>query len=151
MLFADNAALAAHTEEALQRLLNCFARACNEFGLSRKKTKIMGQNVSYIPNISIGDYTFEVVHTLTYLGSTTASNFSLYSKLNSRIGKAATAMARLGRRVWKNFILIINTKMKVYQACVLSTLLYGSETWTLYSRQERRLNAFHLCCLKQIR
>ena len=34
MLFADNAALAAHTEEALQGLLNCFARACNEFGLT---------------------------------------------------------------------------------------------------------------------
>ena len=34
--------------------------------------------------------------------------------------------------------------MQVYQACVLSTLLYGSETWTLYSRQEHRLNTFHL-------
>ena len=40
--------------------------------------------------------------------------------------------------------------MKVYQACVLSTLLYGSETWTLYSRQKRRLNAFHLRCLNGI-
>ena len=36
------------------------------------------------------------------------------------------------------------------QACVLSTLLYGSESWTLYTRQERRLNTFHLCCLRRI-
>ena len=42
------------------------------------------------------------------------------------------------------------TKMEVYQACVLSTLLYGSEAWTLYSRQERRLNVFHLRCLRRI-
>lgn len=35
--------------------------------------------------------------------------------------------------------------MKVYQAYVLSELL-GSETWTLYARQERRLNTFHLRC-----
>ena len=37
--------------------------------------------------------------------------------------------------------------MFVYQACVLSTLLYGSEWWTTYARQERRLNGFHLGCL----
>ena len=59
-------------------------------------------------------------------------------------------MARLEKRVWDNSLLTINTKMKVYQACVLSTLLYGSETWTLYSRQERRLNAFHMRCLRRL-
>ena len=40
--------------------------------------------------------------------------------------------------------------MKVYQPCVLSILLYGSEAWTLYTRQERRLNAFHTHCLRQL-
>ena len=45
MLFADNAALASHTEEALQCLTIRFAEACTEFGLtiSLKKTNIMGQ------------------------------------------------------------------------------------------------------------
>ena len=47
-------------------------------------------------------------------------------------------------------MLTTNTKMKVYHACVLSTLLYGSEAWTLYSRQEHRLNAFHLRCLRRL-
>ena len=32
----------------------------------------------------------------------------------------------------------------MYNACVISTLLYGSETWTTYARQERRLNTFHM-------
>ena len=40
--------------------------------------------------------------------------------------------------------------MKVYQPCVLSILLYGSEAWTLYTRQERRLNAFHMRCLRRL-
>ena len=47
-------------------------------------------------------------------------------------------------------MLTIKTKTKVYQACVLSTLLYGSESWTLYTRQERRLNTFQLRCLRRI-
>ena len=56
-------------------------------------------------------------------------------------------MAKLNKRVWRNYLLSKRTKMCVYQACVLSTLLYGSELWTAYARQERRLNRFHLCCL----
>ena len=67
-----------------------------------------------------------------------------------RISKASAAMARLTKRVWENTMLTIKTKTQVYQACVLSTLLYGSESWTLYTRQERRLNTFHLRCLRRI-
>ena len=61
MLFADDAALTSHTEDALQRLIKRFASACREFGLtvSLKKTKVMGQDVSSAPNIHIGDYTLE--------------------------------------------------------------------------------------------
>lgn len=40
--------------------------------------------------------------------------------------------------------------MAVYNACIISTLLYGSESWTTYSMQERRLNTFHLRCLRLI-
>ena len=47
-------------------------------------------------------------------------------------------------------MLTIKTKTQVYQACVLSTLLYSSESWTLYTRQECRLNMFHLRCLRRI-
>ncbi len=150
MLFADDAALTAHTEEALQRLISSFARA-SEFGLtiSLKKTNVMGQDVSSTPCISIGDHTLEVVEDFTYLGSI-SSNLSLDNELNTRIGKASIAMARLTKRVWNNSMLTTNTKMKVYQASVLSTLLYGSETWTMYTWQERRLNSFHLRCLRRI-
>ena len=59
-------------------------------------------------------------------------------------------MAKLNKRVWGNDLLSEKTKMCVYQACVLSTLLYGSESWTTYARQERRLNGFHLRCLRHL-
>ena len=52
--------------------------------------------------------------------------------------------------MWSNNQLTSNTKLQVYQACVLSTLLYGSESWTTYARQENRLESFHLCCLHRI-
>lgn len=134
MLFVDDATLTAHTKGALQRLISCFPSASREFGLtiSLKKTSIMGQDVNSTPSISIGDY------------------LSLNTELNTRIGKAATTMARLAKRVWDNSMLTIKAKLKVYQACVLSTLLYSCETWTLCSRQECRHNIFHLRCLRRI-
>ena len=59
-------------------------------------------------------------------------------------------MAKLSQRVWNNPHLTTNTKMKVYQACVLSILLYASESWTTYARHEKKLNTFHLRCLRRI-
>ncbi|XP_047500203.1 uncharacterized protein LOC125046469 [Penaeus chinensis] len=75
---------------------------------------------------------------------------SQYSEINKRIGKAAGTLSKLTDRVWENCILKVSTKMLVYSACILSTLLYGSETWTPYARQEERLQIFHLRNLRFI-
>lgn len=47
--------------------------------------------------------------------------------------------------------LTISTKLMVYNAVVIPTLLYGCEAWTLYRRQIKRLESFHckkLRCIK---
>ena len=152
MLFADDAALVAHTQDGLQSMMNALPRACQEFGLtiSLKKTEIMCQDVREAPDIRISDHTLRVVDEFTYLGSTVTSNLSLEPELNKRIGKASTAMAKLTQKVWENNKLTTVTKVAVYRACVLSTLLYGSESWTTYAHQERRLNSFHMRCLRRI-
>nr|VZI30587.1 unnamed protein product [Spirometra erinaceieuropaei] len=38
----------------------------------------------------------------------------------------------------------------MYKAVILPTLLYEAETWTVYAKQARRLNHFHLSCLRRI-
>ena len=152
MLFADDAALATHSEEQLQNLMDTFSEACKDFSLtiSLKKTNVMSQGTEQPPSITISNYELEVVQEFTYLGSTVTDTLSLDTELNRRIGRATSTLARLTKRVWENGKLTVTTKVAVYRACVLSTLLYGSEAWTLYSRQERRLNSFHLRCLRRI-
>ncbi|XP_052673517.1 uncharacterized protein LOC128155711 [Crassostrea angulata] len=152
LLFADGAAVVTHTHEELQTLMNRFSMACGDFGLtiSLKKTNVLSQNTSTAPAIAIDDYQLDVVHQFTYLGSTITDNLSLDVELDKRIGKATSTLAQLSKRVWTNPTLKTSTKMAVYNACIISTLLYGSESWTTYSRQERRLNAFHLRCLRRI-
>ena len=53
-------------------------------------------------------------------------------------------------RVWNRRGLSFETKLQVYRAVVLPSLLYGSETWTVYARHERQLQSFHMRCLRQI-
>ena len=88
-----------------------------------------------------------MVEDFTSLGSTISNNLSLEAEISKRIGKAASAVSRLSKRVWESDKLTTDTKSSGYNDCVLRILLYGSETWTTYARQERRPNSFHLRCL----
>ena len=91
----------------------------------------MAQDSDTLPVTTIDGQPLEVVLTFIYLGSTVSSSVNLNWELNCRIDKAAGRMAKLDSRVSNNSKLTENTKLRVYQACVLSSLLYGNETWTL--------------------
>ena len=52
--------------------------------------------------------------------------------------------------MWINPKQTVKTKLTVYNACVISTLLYSNESWTTYARQERILNTFHLRSIRRI-
>ena len=110
----------------------------------------MGQDVPAQPSIYINQEVLENTDNFTYLGSTITSNLSLDKEIDIRIAKASATMSKLSKKVWDNNKLSLKTKIKVYQACVISTLLYSSETWTTYTRQENPLESFHLRCLRRI-
>ena len=156
LLFADDAALVAHSEEALQRLTTCFAEASHLFGLviSLKKTEVLHQAAPLAnhqpPHISIDDTELKAVSQFTYLGCTITSDAKLDKEIDSRLSKGNSAFGRLHSRVWKNKHLSTKTKVKVYRAVVLTTLLYGSETWVTYRHHLRLLERFHQRCLRSI-
>ncbi|XP_050707118.1 uncharacterized protein LOC126992423 [Eriocheir sinensis] len=77
-LFADDAAVTAHSAEGLQQLMIRFNEACDDFGLtiSLKKTQVMGQDVDQPPDIRIADHRLDVVHDFVYLGSTISDSLS---------------------------------------------------------------------------
>ena len=75
---------------------------------------------------------------------------SLNVEINACIGKADTVMAKLNKRVGQNINLIMNTRLKVYQARVTAysfmEVKHGHPTF----RHEAKLNSFHLRCLRRI-
>ena len=78
MLFADEAAIAAHSPSQLQSLMDRFANVCTDFGLtiSLKKTKVLAQTTTS-SKITINNYELEVVEQFIYFGSTITSKLSL--------------------------------------------------------------------------
>ena len=62
----------------------------------------------------------------------------------ARIAKASVAFGRLCGNVWDRNGIRLDTKLKVYKAVVLPTLIYACETWTVYHRHVKKLNHFHL-------
>lgn len=156
LLFADDCALLAHTEEALQLIVSRFSAATKAYGLtiSLKKTEVLYQpppRVQYIPpSITIDTTCLSAVDQFTYLGSVISNDASITKDIDNRLSKANSAFGRLRKRVWDNHSLRLTTKIQVYRAAVLSTLLYGSESWVLYRKQLRLLECFHQRCLRSI-
>ena len=155
-LFADDAALVAHTQRALQHLTSCFAEAVQLFGpvVSLKKTEALHLTASievYHPlHITIGGTDPKAVRQFTYLGCTITSVATVYEEVDNRLAKANGVFSGLYKRGWNNKHLKKSTKISVYRAVVLTTLLYGSESWVTYCHHLRLLERFHHHCLRTI-
>ena len=79
-----------------------------------------------------------------YLGSVLSNDAQMDEDIKARISKASSAYGRLQERVWKPHGIKLSTKIKVYRATVLTTLLYGAETWTCYRRHVKILDSFRM-------
>ena len=156
LLFADDCALVASSLEALQRLSDCFASAARRFGLtiSIKKTESLYQpargNAYVPPVVSIEGKQLNAVENFKYLGGIVSNDASIDKEITARIAKATSAFGRLTKRLWTNKGIRLDTKIAVYKATVITSLLYGCETLTLNNKQIKCLEKFHQTTLRKI-
>ena len=79
------------------------------------------------PHITIdGTNTYAVEH-LIYLGSVIYNDATVGKDLDNRLSEASSYFGRLSKRVWQSHSLRLSTKIHVYRAVVVPTLLYGAE------------------------
>ena len=157
--YADDNVCPAHSHEELQQSVNNYSNAYTTYGMTinKNKTKLIVQPPpgEDMPerNITIGDTNIEQTRLFPYLGSILSSQGTSSKDVENRIQAAYSAFGKLSGRVFRNKDLTSKTKLMIYNAIVVSTLLYGCETWTLYRRDLKNLELFHqgkLCSIFKI-
>ena len=92
----------------------------------------------------------KAVEIFKYLGSIVSNDASHDAEIAARIAKANSAFGRLTKRLWNNRNIRVDTKISVYQAAVITSLLFGCEAWTLKKAHIAKLETFHQTSLRRI-
>ena len=120
----------------IQHLLHCLEQSAAGNGLHVNADKTECMCFNQTGDIStLNGSSLKLVDKFTYLGCSVSST---ETDIDTRLAKAWTANNWLSV-VWKSDI---TDKMKrsLFQAAVVSILLYGCTTWTLTKRMEKKLD-----------
>lgn len=77
----------------------------------------------------LGNGQVEWVDDFPYLGFLIHAGGRIHEEVDRRIACASRAFGALRRPVFGDADLSVTNKRRLYDACVLSVLLYGSECW----------------------
>lgn len=116
------------------------------------QTEVLQQpapQMPYVKPVFTGDgETLKAVDKFTYLGSTLSRSVNIDDEVDARITKGSSTFGHLPESVWERRGIKLTTKLEVYKAVVLPTLLYACEAWIVYERHSR--NRFLLNCLRKL-
>ena len=81
--------------------------------------------------VTIWSDNLKAVTKFCYLGGVLSNDCSINPEIAGRFAKASSNFGHLAK-LWDKHDISLVTKVSVYQAAVLTVLLYGAETWTVY-------------------
>ena len=144
LLFADDMVLMADSVESLQINLRKVDESLTRWKMKMnwEKTEVMkvGKERGHCC-VEVGDRRLKSVEVVKYLEVMISGDGRMEEEIRNRIGMAARVIGVLNEPVWKRKELSRRTKLRVYNAIVVPTLVYGSETWVLNKQQESAIQA----------
>ena len=100
--------------------------------------------------VKVDDEVIEQVDEMKYLGVMISSDGSIEKEVEARIGSAARMVGGMSEAVLRRKELSKKTKLKVINATMLPTLMYGCEAWSLSKQQESKVQATQMRVLSRI-
>ena len=147
--FADDIALISESLVNAQSLLQSLEQASNCVGLylNEKKTEYVNKcnNDSDFIIKTIQDKILNMVSDYVYLGSFISSSEKDFLTRKGKAWAACNAMNKL----WSS-CLDRNFKLRIFKTAIEPILLYGSETWTLSKKLEKRLDGTYTRLLMRV-
>jgi len=150
LVYADDTMLLSSSAETAQRLLDQVIEIGKSYGLELNLGKtvclcVRGREPILDPNGTPLQVKTEAV----YLGGLLCTDGQYDRELTRRIAEGRCSFKKIAA-VWKHANISRKRKHKVFEACVVSKLLYGLESVWLLKAALQRLDAFYLYCLRII-
>ena len=145
---ADDTALLCFCPTDLQELLNAVNKAGKPYRMEMNiiKTKAMVvSKTTLTPKIYIALEGIPMQQTdkMMYMGSPKTKDGKCEKEIKRRIELARSAFVKISK-VLTSRTINIQTRKRTSQCYIWSTLLYGSETWTLTKATQSKLEAFEM-------
>ena len=154
IMYADDITLVCGSQLEVATALSQVFVIFQKWGLlvSVPKTKILvvAKTEQELPVVVLDGQQVEVVDKFTCLGSVFTSDNTLDAEISHRLSRAGGAFASLRGVLWHNRRISLRTKCRVFSAVVLTTLLYGADSWAIRQPQLARLEVFQNNCLRAL-
>ena len=152
LLFADDQAVIATTEDLLQQHINRLHSTCEDYNMkiNIEKTEVMTfARQETTANIFIGEHQLKQVKDFTYLGSIFSDNGRISNEIQQRCNKANQIIGQMSP-ILKCKHVTIATKRALFNTIFLPTLCYQCQTWTMTSDDKRKIVTTEMRCLRRI-
>lgn len=149
--YADDVVLLSNRQTDMQTLITSLTNESIKVGLKANipKTKAMRVNATNSAKLTVSAQEIDDVTSFEYLGSIISTDGGTILDVENRLKKAKGSFAMLSK-VWRSNTITNSTKVRIFDSCVKSTLLFGCETWFLTKALTRKLQTFINRCLRNI-
>ncbi|CAE8618089.1 unnamed protein product [Polarella glacialis] len=146
----DDTALVSDSTECLQVVLDSLVSHARSFGLEPNGGKTVHMQIKHDAHLAgPGGQPVKCVEQAVYLGGLLRTDGSTQVSITRRLGQARAAFDKLVS-VWRHANITAKRKLLVFNACVVSALLYSLETICMRKADKDRIDAFQAKCLRQI-
>ena len=150
ILYADDTFIAGKHSRELNKILHAIEKLSSRYGMKLNKGKCVHINMNNKNNIKFSDGSaMPREEEATYLGAKITRKNLNRKEVDERIGKALKTCNKL-KLFLEKAKCNKKWKLQVYDAVVISQLVYGLETMYLNEGLKNRLDAFHMRGIRHI-
>ena len=149
LMYADDTLILEGSSGNAELFMQMVAAAGSNYGLSFNWKKLEALAFNCQVSIPTPEGPVKVKDKIIYLGSLLADDASIRGELGRRLGAAKADFLTL-QRVWAHSSLSRTRKVRIFDACIVSKLMYCLHTAWLGAAERRKLNAFQNRCLRSI-